>query len=111
VTIVTILFSFFHLGLWPKSNTKADHTVLLSGYPTFADVTRAAKESKAEYGMPSKTIMLSPQSIIELAHNAMVPHGVRCEWSTLGKPCPVVLGCWELVKQVCLVLLSFFFVI
>jgi len=57
--------------------------------------------TKAEFGMPSKTVVLSPQSIIELAHNTMVPHGMKCEWLILGKSCPVLLGCWELLKQVC----------
>jgi hypothetical protein len=107
---VTLVFSDSFIshccGLWPKLSSRTDHIALLSGYPTFANVTHLVKESKAdlEYGMPSKTIMLSPQSIIELAHNAMVPHGMRCEWSASGKSCMVQLGSWELVKKVCFVL-------
>lgn len=49
--------------------------------------------------MPGKTIMLSSQSIVGLAHDVMVPYGIRCEWSTLGKTCPVLLGSWELVRK------------
>ena len=56
--------------------------------------------------MSSKTITLSPQSVIALAHNVMVPHGIKCEWSANGKPCMVLLSCWELVRQVCLCFLS-----
>lgn len=61
-------------------------------------------ENKGEYGMPDKTIiMLSPQNITKLGHNVMIPHGIRCEWTISGKQCPVLLGCYEFVKQVCFV--------
>ncbi|KAF8222948.1 hypothetical protein L208DRAFT_1412659 [Tricholoma matsutake] len=50
--------------------------------------------------MPDKTIiMLSPQNITKLGHNVMIPHGIRCEWTISGKQCPVLLGCYEFVKQ------------
>ncbi|KAF8650379.1 hypothetical protein AX16_005189 [Volvariella volvacea WC 439] len=47
--------------------------------------------------MPVSMITISKENIVELAQNAIKP--MKCDWMTGRESCPVVLGCWALLKE------------
>ena len=52
--------------------------------------------------MQESTIIITSESIVDLAQNTLIPSGIKCEWVTGGRnPCPAVLGCWNALKKVC----------
>jgi len=53
------------------------------------------------HAMHGMTIMISSETIVDLAQRALIPSGIKCEWVIGGRdPCPAVLVCWHALKQV-----------